>query len=45
MNSKFLALDSVLSEIKMVGTSNLLDVGCGTSYLTIFITNNLEKFV
>lgn len=41
MNSKSLALDSVLSEIKMVGTSKLLDVGCGTGDLTIFIANKL----
>jgi ubiquinone/menaquinone biosynthesis C-methylase UbiE len=41
MNTKSLALDSVLSEIKMVGTSKLLDVGCGIGDLTIFIANKL----
>jgi cyclopropane fatty-acyl-phospholipid synthase-like methyltransferase len=47
MNSKVLALDFILNEIKMAGTSKLLDVGCGTGDLTIFITNKLgiNKFM
>jgi methionine biosynthesis protein MetW len=41
MNSKILALDSILSYVKLASISKLLDVGCGTGDLTIFVANKL----